>query len=140
VGHAVARVPLDAPTATLARDTIIGGARRITLRVHAPAGTTSLVMRVVGAPVSSSSIDGRVVDTTRYRRHLPEWTMPYWAMPDSGAIVALSIPPGAKIALELIARRAGIPAVPGLSIPARPAAVTPAQIGDASYVYRRLTF
>lgn len=140
VGHAVARVPLDAPTATLARDTIIGGARRITLRVHAPAGTTSLVMRAVGAPVSTSSIDGRVVDTTRYRRHLPEWTMPYWAMPDSGAIVALSIPVGSKIAFELIARRPGLPAVPGLTIPVRPVAVTPAQIGDATYVYRRLTF
>ena len=140
VGHAVARIPLDAPTATLVRDTLIGGARRVVLRVHAPAGTTSLVMRAIGAPVSASSIDGRVVDTTRYRRHSPEWTMPYWAMPDSGAIVALSVPPGSRVGFELIARRPGIPSVPGLSVPSRPPDVVPVQTGDATYVYRRLTF
>ena len=44
--------------------------------------------------------------------------MQYWAVPDSGAIVALSIPAGSTIDFELIARRPGLPAVPGLSIPA----------------------
>jgi hypothetical protein len=140
LGHAVARASLDAPSAAVVRDTILNGARRVVLRVHAPPGTTSLVMRATGVHVSSASIDGRVVDTTRYRRHLPEWTMPYWAMPDSGAIVALSVPAGARVGFELIARRPGIPTVPGLTIPPRPLYVVPVQTGDASYVYRRLTF
>jgi hypothetical protein len=140
VGHAVTRVPLEAPTATFVRDTTIGNARRVVLRVHAPSGTTSLVMRAIGTRVLSSSIDGRVVDTTRYRRHLSEWTMPFWAMPDSGAVVALSVPLGTRVALELIARRPGIPKVPGLTVPPRPPDVVPIQFGDASYVYRRLTF
>ncbi|MGH7618480.1 MAG: M28 family peptidase [Gemmatimonadaceae bacterium] len=140
VGHAVARVPLDAPTAVVARDTLLGSARRLVLRVRAPQGTTSLLMRVTGAPVLSSTIDGRLVDTTRYRRHLAEWTMPYWAVPDTGAIVALSLPANAKIGLELVSRRPGLPTVPGLSVPARPADVVPIQVGDATYVYRRLAF
>jgi hypothetical protein len=140
VGHAVARVPLDPPTATLVRDTTMGAVRRIVLRVRAPAGTTSLVMRAVGARVSSSSIDGRVVDTTRYRRQPSEWTMPYWAVPDSGAIVALSVPAGSHIGFELVARRPGLPSVPGLTVPARPTEVTPIHVGDATYIYRRLAF
>jgi hypothetical protein len=97
-------------------------------------------MRAIGTPVSTSSIDGRVVDTTRFRRHLPEWTMPYWAVPDSGAIVALSVPVGSRVGFELIARRPGIPTVAGLTVPPRPSDVVPFQTGDATYVYRRLTF
>ncbi len=139
-GHAVPRVQLGAPTAELARDTMIANARRLVFRVHAPAGTTSLMMRALGAPVLSSSIDGRVVDTTRYRRHLREWAMPYWAVPDTGAIVALSVPMGSHIELELVARRPGLPTVPGLSVPPRPPDVAPVQFGDATYIYRRLAF
>ncbi|HCU10674.1 MAG TPA: hypothetical protein DGB72_00940, partial [Gemmatimonadetes bacterium] len=59
--------PLGAPNATLVLDSVSNGARRVVLRVTAPAGTTGLVMRARGAKVLTSSIDGRVVDTTRYR-------------------------------------------------------------------------
>jgi len=140
VGHTVQRVSLEAPSATLVGDTLVGAARRIVLRVHAPAGTTSLMMRAVGVAVLSSSIDGRDVDTTHYRRHLSEWTMPYWATPDTGAIVALSVPPGSHFGFELIARRPGLPTVPGLTVPPRPQRVAAFQTGDASYVYRKLMF
>jgi hypothetical protein len=139
-GRQVSRVPMEAPSATLVRDTIIGSARRIVLRVKAPHGTTGLVMHARGAPVLTSSIDDRVVDTTRYRRSTPLWTMQYWSVPDSGAIIALSIPQGRQIDFELAARRPGLPAIAGVSIPARPADVVPSQSGDVSYVYRRMRF
>lgn len=139
-GRAVPRVPLEAPNAAFIRDTLMNGARRVVLRVTAPRGTTGLVMHARGAPVLTSSIDGRVVDTTRYRRHTTEWVMQYWAMPDTGAIVALSIPTGAKIEIELAARRPGIPVIPGVTIPARPPSVVPSQTGDVSIVYRRFSF
>ena len=138
--HTVTRVPLDAPNAIFVRDTTINGARRVVLRVTAPRGATSLLMLATGAPVLTASIDGRVVDTTRYRYRSPQWEMEYWAVPDSGAVVALSIPLGAKINLELTSRVPGIPAVPGLIIPPRPANVVPVQDGDVSIVYRKLTF
>jgi hypothetical protein len=133
-------VPLDAPRATLVRDTLMNGVRRVVLRVTAPIGTTALSMRASGAPVSTASIDGRVVDTTRYRNRSRDWVMQYWAVPDSGVVVALSIPAGARIDVHLTSRRPGIGPVPGLSIPVRPAYVVPIQFGDASYVYRRMTF
>lgn len=140
IGHPVARVALDAPTAALVRDTMIANARRLVFRVHAPPGATNLVMRALGAHVSSASIDGRVVDTTRYRRRLADWTMPYWAVPDTGAIVALSVPTGSHIELELVSRQPGLPKVPGLTIPPRPPEVVQSQFGDGTYIYRRLAF
>jgi hypothetical protein len=140
VGRQAPRVPLDAPTATLLRDTIINAARRVVLRVNAPPGATAVIMHAVGAPVLTSSIDGRVVDTTRYRRRSPVWMMEYWAVPDTGAIVALSIPQGQHIDFDLAAWRPGVPAIPGIVIPPRPTNVVPSQAGDVSVAYRRAHF
>ena len=139
-GRKVQRVPLGGPNATLVRDTLIAGARRVVLRVSAPAGTTGLVMRVRGAKVLTSSIDGRDVDTTRYRQRQRDWVMQYWAVPDSGAIVALSIPAGGHIEFDLAARRPGIPPVPGVTIPPRLPYVVPSETGDVSIVYRQWRF
>jgi hypothetical protein len=139
-GRKVKRVPLGAPNAVLVRDTLINGARGVVLRVSAPAGTTALVMRARGAKVLASSIDGRVVDTTRYRYRVRDWIMEYWAVPDTGAIVSLSIPAGGHIDFDLAARRPGIPAVPGVTIPPRPPYVVPSQTGDVSIVYRQWRF
>ena len=139
-GRRVQRVPLGAPDAALARDTLIDGTRRVVLHVAAPSGTTGLVMRASGAKVLTSSIDGRVVDTTRYRRRTRDWLMQYWAVSDSGAIVALSIPAGAHLDIDLAARRPGIPIVPGVTIPPRPTYVVPSQTGDVSIVYRHRRF
>ncbi len=139
-GRNIERVQLGAPSAALTRDTVIDGARRITLRVSAPEGTTGLVMHARGAKVLASSIDGRDVDTTRYRHHTRDWQMQYWAVPDTGAIVALSIPAGSHLDFDLAARRPGIPPVPGLTIPARPQYIVPSQTGDVSIVYRGWRF
>jgi len=139
-GRNVQRVPLGAPNATLVHDTVSGGVRQIVLRVSAPAGTTGLVMRASGAKVLTSSIDGRVVDTARYRIRTRDWIMQYWAVPDSGALVALSIPAGGHVNVDLAARRPGIPPIPGVAIPARPSYVVPSQTGDVSIVYRPLRF
>jgi hypothetical protein len=140
VARKVGRAPLDAPNAVFVRDTMINGARRVVLRVTAPRGTTALLMRGSGAPVLTSSIDGRIVDTTRYRFRSRDWIMEYWAVPDSGAIVALSIPAGAKISFELAARRPGIPTIAGVTVPSRPPYVVQSQNGDATIVYRRFEF
>lgn len=139
-GRRVGRVALEYPAAKLIGDSVVAGVRLVTLRANAPAGTTGLVMRVSGATVLESSIDGREVDTTRYRHRARDWAMQYWAVPDSGAIVALSVPAGAHFDFELAARRPGIPSVPGVVIPRRPEYVVPSQSGDVSIVYREWRF
>jgi hypothetical protein len=140
VGRKVARVALEAPNATLLSDSVAGGNRHIVLRVNAPRGTTALTMRATGAAVVASSIDGRVVSTARYRYQSPEWVMAYWAVPDSGATVALTVAAGQPIQFALAARRAGIPTLAGVTIPARPDDIVPSQTGDVSVVYRAWRF
>jgi hypothetical protein len=139
-GRQVARVPLDAPEAIYIRDTLLNGSRRVVMRIKAPKGVMAVTMRASGAPVRTASIDERVVDTTRYRYRTNAWTMEYWAVPDTGAIVALSIPPGAKIAFEIASRRPGLPAIPGVTIPAMPSYVVPSGDGFLSIAYRKYTF
>jgi hypothetical protein len=139
-GRKVQRVSLAAPNAALVRDTIVGDTRRIELRVTAPAGTTALMMHARGVKVFGSSIDGRNVDTTRYRQRARDWNMEYWAVPDSGALIALSVPTGARLDFDVTARKPGIPTVPGATIPERPRFVVPSQTGDVSVVYREWRF
>jgi hypothetical protein len=140
VGKSVRPVGLQAPTAALLRDTLVDGARRVVFRVNVPKGTTALTMRALGAPVVRTAIDGKVADTTRFRRHPSTWAMLYWAVPDSGAVFSLAIPVGTHIDVEMAARSPGLPAMPGVQIPPRPDNVVPAQVGDVKVGYAKVTF
>lgn len=140
VGRKAERVPIEMPNATYIRDTILDGARRVVFRVFGPKGNQSVRLRVLNTPVSRTAIDARVADTTRYRRRRQDWLMEFWAVPDSGAVFALSVPPGTPLNLELVSRVPGIPAIPGVTIPQRPSNIVPVQYGDATYGYKRLRF
>ncbi|HEY6830659.1 MAG TPA: M28 family peptidase [Gemmatimonadaceae bacterium] len=140
IGKSVRPVGLEAPTAALLRDTLLEGARRVVFRVNVPTGTTGLTLRALGAPVVRTAIDGKVADTTRFRRHPKTWAMLYWAVPDSGAVFSLAIPVGAHIDVEMAARSPGLPAIPGVQIPPRPNDVVPAQVGDVKVSYAKVTF
>jgi hypothetical protein len=137
-GHVVPRAGLEAPTMTYIRDTIIDNARRVIVRVNAPHGTTAVVVRALGVHVSRAAIDARVVDTARFRNHLAQWTTEFHNVPDSGVVFSLAIPVGAKLDLEIAARRPGLP--PSVVLPKRPDFVVPSQDGDVSIVYRRAMF
>ena len=134
------RVELPAPTATLLSDSINAGRRFVTLQVSAPPGTTSLFMRVVGAPVIASIIDGRPVDRTRFRQQGTDWTTEFWAMPSTGAVVALTLQAGGGMELELAARSPGLPELRGVVVPDRPYDVVPMQYGDVTIIRRRIKF
>ncbi|HEY4130796.1 MAG TPA: M28 family peptidase, partial [Gemmatimonadaceae bacterium] len=140
LGHSVQRASLEAPTATLVSDSTVNGERRLVIRVQAPRGTASVVMRVTGARVLASSIDGRAVDTTRFRRKSPQWGFQYWAVPDSGALVGLTVASGREVDFDIASRRPGLPTIAGVTIPERPDDVVPAQDGDVSTVYRHARF
>jgi hypothetical protein len=139
-GRPVPPARLAAPTLTYIRDTIIDNARRVVFRVNAPRGTTAVVVRASGAPVGRAAIDARVVDTTRFRYRLPGWQFEFWNVPDSGAVFSLAVPPGRQLDVDASARRMGLPAIAGVTIPRRPPDVVPAQTGDISVVYTRLRF
>jgi hypothetical protein len=139
VAKRVPSLPLPQPAINILSDSTTSDVRQLTLRVQGSAGTTALGMRVTDAPVISAAIDGRSIDTTRYRLHTREWALWYWAPSDSGALLSLTIPVGSTPTLEILAYSLGIPALPGITIPPRPANVVPVQSGDVTIVRRRFS-
>jgi hypothetical protein len=139
VAKRVPSLPLPQPAIDILSDLTTSGARQLSLRVRGSAGTTALGMRVTDAPVISAAIDGRAIDTRRYRLHMPEWTLWYWAPSDSGALLSLVVPPVSKPKLEILAYSLGIPKLPGVTILPRPANVVPVQSGDVTIVCRRFS-
>ena len=135
----VPTLPLPQPAINILSDSTTSDARQLSLRVQGSAGTTALGMRVTDAPVISAAIDGRAIDTTRYRLHTREWTLWYWAPSDSGALLSLIVPAGSTPKLEVLACSLGIPTLPGVTILPRPANVVPVQSGDVTIVCRRVS-
>jgi hypothetical protein len=139
VAKRVPSLPLPQPAINILSDSTTSGARQLSLHVQGSAGTTTLGMRVTDAPVMSAAIDGRAIDTTRYRLHTREWTLWYWAPSDSGAMLSLVVPLGSTPKLEILACSLGIPTLPGVTIPPRPPDVVPVQFGDVTIVCRRVS-
>jgi hypothetical protein len=139
VAKRVPTLPLPQPAINILSDSTTSDARQLSLRVQGSAGTTALGMRVTDAPVISAAIDGRAIDTTRYRLHTREWTLWYWAPSDSGALLSLIVPAGLTPKLEVLACSLGIPTLAGVTILPRPANVVPVQSGDVTIVCRRVS-
>ena len=130
--------PLEAPTGTIVSDSTSGDRRHVTLRVRAAAGTLNVLMVADSGAVLASAVDGRPVDAQRYRRPSARWVLQYVAPPESGFLLVLTMPAGTHPAIDLTARSSGIPALPGVTLPARPAGVIPVQTGDMTVVHRRI--
>jgi hypothetical protein len=139
VAKRVPSLPLPQPVINILSDSTTNDARQLSLRVQGSAGTTALAMRVTDAPVIRAAIDGRAIDTTRYRLHMRQWTLRYWAPSDSGALLSLIVPAGSTPKLEILAYSLGIPTLPGITILPRPANVVPVQSGDVTIVCRRVS-
>ncbi len=137
---AAPRAALGAPVVTVLGDSAEASGRRLTLRIGAGSGTTAIGIEVTGSPVLTATVDGRVVDPSKYRYRSPDWQLTYWAPADSGFTLSLVVPNDAKPVVTLTRQVAGLPTLPGVTIPPRPAGVLPSQTGDISVVYRRLTF
>ncbi len=134
------RIPITAPTATITADSTTVRGRTLTLRIVSASGTGYLEIRAAEGKVLAAAVDGRAIDSSRYRRVLTKWDLEYDAPPDSGFALELTIPRDTKATLELITHTAGIGALPGIDLPSRPDDVVPVQSGDETMVYRRLTF
>jgi len=136
VAKRVRRLPLAEAAIDILSDSTTTETRQLSLRIRGSTGTTALTMRVSDVPVISASVDGRAIDTTRYRLAMREWLLRYWAPSESGAMLSLTVPAGSTPTLEIVARSPGIPTLPGLTILPRPAGVVPIQSGDLTIVRR----
>ena len=101
---------------------------------------TEKKQRATDVKVLAASVDGRAIDTTRYRTQLPMWTVQFAAPPDSGFVLALTFPRGSIPHFDLRAEFAGLPTLPGITMPPRPDDTVPSQSGDVTVVHRRVAF
>lgn len=133
-------VPAPAPaTATVLGDSMIAAERRLTLRIRPSRGTRSIAMQLEeDADVSFAEVDGRRVETSRYRGAPRRWRLSYAAPADSGFTLSLSVPATASLVLGLSSRHDGIPPLPDFAVPKRPPGIIPWQGGDMVLVYKRL--
>jgi Peptidase family M28 len=139
VAKRVPSLPLPQPAINILSDSTTNEARQLSLRVQGPSGTSMLAIWVTDARVIGAAIDGRAIDTTRYRWRNREWRLRYWAPADSGGLLSLIVPAGSTPKLEILAYSLGIPTLPGITVPPRPANVVPVQFGDVTIVCRRVS-
>jgi hypothetical protein len=132
------RVSVEPPTITTIADSTLGAERRLILRVRSAPGTGNISLEADGPRVVNAAIDGRPIDTSRYRRRSPSWQLDYSAPPDSGFTLALTVAPGAPLSFDVVARSAGLPTLNGVRLPSRADDVVSAQLGDFTAVHRTI--
>ena len=130
---------IDPPTVTIIADSALGAGRRVVLRVRAAAGTGEVSLLAKGPTVLKAEVDGRPIDTSRYRAKPTGWRLDYSAPPDSGFTLTLDLPLG-ELSFDVVARSAGLPQLNGVRLPARADDVVTAQRGDYTAVHRTIRF
>ncbi|HEX6049790.1 MAG TPA: hypothetical protein VFZ21_11005, partial [Gemmatimonadaceae bacterium] len=136
----LSRASVEPPSAVVVADSAADGARELTLRIRAAAGTGTVAMRASGPRVLRASVDGRAVDTTRYRSPVRQWRLDYAAPPDTGFTLGLTLESSGPLTLDLVTYTPGLPLVPGLEPPRRAPHVVTVQSGDMTVVRRTLRF
>ena len=134
--QSVPRTTVAPPAATVTGDSTVGGTRRVTLRVTPAPGTETITMQVNETEVLGASIDGRPINTSRYRARVRPWRLAYSAPPDSGFTLLLAVFPGTSLSLDLLARSPGLPALDSLRLSPRPPDVVTIQTGDVTLAHR----
>lgn len=138
--RSVPRVTLDGPAATVISDSTTGAGRSLVVRITAPSGALAASVRVTGNHVQSAMVDGRMIDTTRFRRQQSEWEFGFSAPPDSGFTIAFTLAPAMKTTMQVTSMMAGLPVMPGMTVPARTPGTVIMQTGDVTVMRRQVTF
>jgi hypothetical protein len=136
--QAVPRMTVAPPTATVTRDSTVGGTRRVTLRIAPAPGTETITIQANQTEILGASIDGRPINTSRYRSRVRPWRLAYSAPPDSGFTLLLAVFPGTSVSLDLLARSPGLPALDSVRIPPRAPDVVTIQTGDVTLAHRNV--
>jgi hypothetical protein len=147
-GRAVAytsasRVSAAPPTTSVISDSTVGSERHLVIGIVPAAGTETIGMRAVGTRVLRASIDGREIDTSRYRSGAGGWRLDYSGPPPAGVRLGLRVPANSPVSLDLIARSPGVPPLETLHVPRLPPRLpdlVTVQIGDVTLVHRRVSF
>jgi hypothetical protein len=137
------RVSAAAPTTSVVSDSTVGSERHLVIGIVPGAGTETISMQAVDTRVLRASIDGRAIDTSRYRGGARGWHLAYSGPPPTGIRLGLTVPANSPVSLDLITRSPGVPPLETLHVaplPPRLPDVVTIQTGDVTLVRRRVSF
>jgi hypothetical protein len=137
------RVPVAPPTTSVISDSTVGAERHLVIGIVPATGTETISMQAVDTRVLRASIDGREIDTSRYRGGTRGWRLAYSGPPPAGVRLGLTVPANSPVSLDLIARSPGVPPLETLRVPPLPPRlpdVVTAQAGDVTLIHRRVSF
>lgn len=136
--------PIAPAVANVLSDSSVGETRIVTLRITPGRGTRAISMRAERGTVAAAQVDGRAIETSGYRGRGSSagraWSLHYHAPPETGFMLALTFRVGEALPplLGFVSRHPGIPPLPGVRLPERPAGIIAAQDGDGTLVYQRI--
>ena len=131
------------PTTSVISDSTVGPERHLVIGIVPAAGTETISMQAIGTQVLRASIDGREIDTSRYRGGARGWRLAYSGPPPSGIRLGLTVPVNSPVSLDLITRSPGVPPLETLHLPPLPPRlpdVVTVQSGDITLIHRRVSF
>jgi hypothetical protein len=131
------RVAEKATSVSVVADSTVASERTLTLRVvPTPDAETVALQADSGTRVARASVDGRSIDPSRYRIRTRGWRLTYNAPPADGFVLALTVPAGAPLSLDVTSRTRGLPPLTGVKLPPRPPDVVTIHTGDVTLVHQ----
>jgi hypothetical protein len=124
--------------AAVLSDSTRGDSSWIRVRFTPAPGTSAVSLRADSGAVAGTVIDGRAVSTSGYRSPQRGRSAIDFVAPGDGFEIVFATKRAAPLTFTVLSSKPGIPRVPGLELPARPAGVIPIQRGDYTVVHQRM--
>lgn len=140
--HEAPVAPLPPPQAKLLESFVTGGVRTLHLRIASPRHARAVHVAVLQAEVLDGRVNARPLgkpSDSRWNR-TGIWGFDYFNLPAEGIDVLLRVQGADTVKLVVADSSIGLPAIPGVNLPPRPADSMPQHSGDATKVKRTFVF
>lgn len=140
--HEAPSVALPAPQAELLEDSSDGATRALHLRITTPRHARTLHIGVAQAEVLNASVNGHDLGKPSDARwhQTGHWGFDYANPPAGGIDVQVRVQAAGPVTIVLVDRSSGLPTIPGMNFPPRPADSMPIHSGDQTMVRRSFVF
>ncbi len=134
---------LPPPEVAVLEDATAGGQRTLRLRATSPRGAPNLYLDLTApGDITAATLDGSPLDLGAWPPgQRARFRVAYHAVPAEGVVVGLTFSGAGPVAVHIEDRSNGLPSVPGVASPPRPADTMPApfELADPTVVTRTLS-
>jgi hypothetical protein len=140
--HDAPAIALAPPQAELLEYSSDGEARTLHLRITTPRHARTIHVALAQAEVLNASVNGHDLGKPSEARwsQAGHWGFDYANPPQEGIDVQLRVQASGPVTIVLVDRSSGLPTIPGVTFPPRPADSMPIHSGDQTMVRRSVVF